>query len=69
MYVVHATKNCAQTSWGWIKIVLRELAENISEFVCGIKIDSKVSFSNLFFTNAKLLKDFIIEENDYEKTF
>jgi protein-L-isoaspartate(D-aspartate) O-methyltransferase len=39
---------------------------SIGEFISGIKIDSKISFSNLFNTNLKLLKDFIIEGNDYE---
>ena len=52
---------------GKVYTIINQSMENISEFVCGIKIDSKVSFSNLFFTNAKLLKDFIIEEKDYEK--
>ena len=51
---------------GKIFTVLKQNNDNIGEFVSGIKIDSKVSFSNLFNTNVKLLKDFIIEDKDYE---
>ena len=54
---------------GKIFTVLKQNNDNIGEFVSGIKIDSKVSFSNLFNTNVKLLKDFIIEEKDYEVNY
>ncbi len=51
---------------GKIFTVLNRANDSFGEFVCGVKIDSKISFSNLFNTNIKLLKDFMIEENDYE---
>ena len=52
---------------GEIYTVLKE-DDYIGEFVRGQKIDSLVSFTKLFNTNLYELKDFIIPENDYEKS-
>ena len=54
---------------GEIFTVLENNDRNIGEFVRGVKIDSSLSFSSFFNTSVNLLPDFIIEENDYEKTF
>tara|TARA_B100001027_G_scaffold9263_1_gene5834 strand:- start:576 stop:1247 length:672 start_codon:yes stop_codon:yes gene_type:complete len=51
---------------GKIFTVLKPDSYSIGEFVCGVKIDSKISFSNLFNTNLNLLKDFVIENNHDE---
>ena len=51
---------------GKIFTVLKPDSNSIGEFVCGVKIDSKISFSNLFNTNLNLLKDFVAENNQDE---
>jgi protein-L-isoaspartate(D-aspartate) O-methyltransferase len=52
---------------GEIYTVLKE-DDYIGEFVRGQKIDSLISFTKLFNTNIYELKDFIIQENGYEKS-
>jgi len=52
---------------GEIYTVLKE-DEFIGEFVRGQKIDSFISFTKLFNTYLYELSDFIIQENDYEKS-
>ena len=52
---------------GEIYTVLKE-EDYIGEFVRGQKIGSIISFTKLFNTNLNELEDFIIQENDYEKS-
>ena len=52
---------------GEIFTVLKE-EDYIGEFVRGQKIGSHISFTKLFNTNLYELKDFIIQENGYEKS-
>ena len=52
---------------GEIFTVLKE-EDYIGEFVRGQKIGSLISFTKLFNTNLNELKDFIIQENGYEKS-
>ena len=52
---------------GEIYTVLKE-EDYIGEFVRGQKIGSSISFTKLFNTNLNELKDFIIQENGYEKS-
>ncbi len=52
---------------GEIYTVLKE-DDYIGEFVRGQKVDSIISFTKLFNTNLYELTDFIIQENDYEKS-
>ncbi len=51
---------------GEIYTVLKE-DDNIGEFVRGQRIGTMISFTKLFNTNLFELKDFIIQENGYEK--
>tara|TARA_B100000886_G_scaffold55819_1_gene34174 strand:- start:561 stop:1232 length:672 start_codon:yes stop_codon:yes gene_type:complete len=51
---------------GKIFTVLKHDSNVMGEFVCGVKIDSKISFSNLFNTNLSPLKDFLAENNNDE---
>ena len=52
---------------GEIFTVLKE-EDYIGEFVRGQKVGSLISFTKLFNTNLYELKDFIIQENGYEKS-
>ena len=52
---------------GEIYTVLKE-EDYIGEFVRGQKVGSIISFTKLFNTNLYELKDFIIQENGYEKS-
>ena len=52
---------------GEIYTVLKE-EDYIGEIDRGQKVDSLISFTKLFNTNLYELKDFIIQENGYEKS-
>ena len=38
----------------------------LGEYMVGLKINGMISYRHLFNANAKILKDFIITEQDYE---